>query len=882
MSDNLYLPVKIAGIEFKNPFFVASGPTTKSVQQLKRIEETGWAAASIKLTIAPSPYINRVPRYAIFKDRNALGFTAEKRLKYEEGLKLVKDAKEVLNELILFANITYAGDEGIRGWVDMAKRFEEAGADVIELNMCCPNMSYNVELSDCDREGCSVRTGASLGQQGEAVAGIVSEIKKTIGIPLFVKLTPEGGRIAHVAKALYEAGADAVGGTANRLGIPPVDLDNPGRAVYHLQDEISMTCYAGAWLKPLALRDTFEIRKVNGPQHRITAAGGIRNYRDALEMIMSGADLLGICSETLISGYGFVEGMVLKIKEYMKKYGYESLADMRDLIVPSIKSAPELTLYDGYARIKEPGLMAPCKAACPLSVPAQAYVRKVAERKFREAYDLIMEKSPLQSVCGWVCNHECEQQCTRAVTGTPIPIREIKKFVIEYAKKKGWQPQYKTFPGNGIKVAVIGSGPAGLSCAHNLNLAGYDVEVFEKAKYLGGMLRCGLPRFRMNHEVLDDEIHMLKSAGIVFKTGTALGEDITVESLKNERFCAVFIATGAQKGVDLGIKGEEAEGVYPALEYLKSFYNGEAGNSGKKVVVIGGGYTAVDAARTAVRSGAEEVYIAYRRTRDEIPASDEEITEAEEEGISVMYLVSPKEILKKDGKVAGITLINHVLGEKDQSNRRRSREVKHTEFTLPCTTVIAALGQKPERSGLEGLKQGGKGFVAIDPSTGATNIEGVFAGGDVTGVESIISAIAEGRKCAVSIDRMLSGDNAVLEYQYIQPSVPPENVLRKTAYFTDDEKIDLAVRDGKQRIRDFGPYTRILTEKEAVSEAERCLRCGCGEGCGICEEICCEFAIEKKDFDMWQIDENKCVACGMCFNRCPNDNIEMVSRNNKV
>ena len=426
MRKDLYLPVEIAGVKFKNPFYVSSGPTTKSVKQRKKIEETGWAAASIKLTIDPAPYINRVPRYAIFKDRNSLCFTAEKRLNFEQGLKLVEDAKKELSELILMANITYAGDKGTEGWVNMAKRFEEVGADIVELNMCCPNMSYNVELSSGNDNSCNVRTGASLGQQGDVVAEIVREIKKVISIPLFVKLTPEGGKIAQVAKFLYDAGADAVGGTSNRLGIPPVDLDNPGKAVYHLQDEISMSCHSGAWLKPLALRDAYEMRKVCGPDLRIMQAGGVQNYKDAVEMVMAGADLVGICSETLISGYGFIEDLISDMKDYMDEHGYKTLREMRDLIVPEVKSAPDLTLYEGYAKISKPQLAAPCKAACPHNVPAQAYVQKIAKGEFREAYDLIMGKNPLQSVCGWVCSHPCESECTRGEIGTPIKIRELK------------------------------------------------------------------------------------------------------------------------------------------------------------------------------------------------------------------------------------------------------------------------------------------------------------------------------------------------------------------------------------------------------------------------------------------------------------------------
>jgi len=879
LNKNLYLPVEVGGITFKNPFYVASGPTTKSVKQLRRIEETGWAAASIKLTIDPAPYINRVPRYAIFKDRNSLCFTAEKRLAFEEGLRLVEDAKKELTELLLMANITYAGDKGVEGWVNMAKKFEEVGADIIELNMCCPNMSYNVELSNCDDSSCSIKTGASLGQQGDVVSLIVSEIKKAINIPLFVKLTPEGGKIAKVAKQLYAAGADAVGGTANRLGIPPIDLDNPGKAVYHLQEEISMSCHSGAWLKPLALRDTYEIRKVNGPEPRITAAGGIRTARDAAEIIMCGADLVGICSETLISGYGFIEGLIADLMQYMKEHGYQSVREMRDIIVPQVKSAPELTLYEGYARIKEPKLAAPCKAACPHHVPAQAYVQKVAKGEIREAYDLITAKNPLQAVCGWVCNHPCETECTRGEIGNPIMIREIKRFVLEYGRERGWKPELSVHGDREEKVAVIGSGPAGSSWAYYLRRAGYGVTVFEKETAIGGMLRYGLPRFRMNHQVLDGEVEMLKSIGVKFETGVSFGKDIDFESLKEKGFDAVFLGIGAQKGQKLEAPGEDSEGVISAIDFLKGVYDGKIKQAGKRVVVIGGGFTAVDSARTAKRLGAEEVFIAYRRTRDEMQATREEIEEAESEGIQVMYLVSPKSIETDGAKIKGVRMVNQVLGEKDASGRRRPRQVSGAEFVLSCDLLITALGQKPDTDGIEGLSYERNGVVSIHPLTGETDKEGVFAGGDVTGVSNVISAVSAGKRAAASIDIYLSGKDAVLEYEPELSVVSKEMVLKRTGYLKDGEQLNLYTREGSERIKDFSVCTRTMTEEEAKAEASRCLNCGCGEGCGLCATICSEFAIGKVAQDTWKIDDESCVACGMCYNRCPNRNIEMVSRN---
>jgi NADPH-dependent glutamate synthase beta subunit-like oxidoreductase len=567
------------------------------------------------------------------------------------------------------------------------------------------------------------------------------------------------------------------------------------------------------------------------------------------------------------------------MKDYMDEHGYTSIMQMRDLIVPEVKSAIDLTLFEGYAEITKPDLAAPCKAACPHNVPAQAYVQKVAKGEFKDAYDLIMGKNPLQSVCGWVCSHPCETECTRGEIGTPIMIREIKRFVIEYGMKQGWKLDIKIKSTRNEKVAVIGSGPAGLSCAYNLAIAGYSVTVFEKEKYLGGMLRYGLPRFRMNHNILDHEIETLKSIGIKFLNSKALGKEISIDGLKADNYKAIFIGIGAQKGYELDIKGDKAKGVVSAIDFLKDVYDGKEPEVGKHAVVIGGGFTAVDAARTAKRLGAEDVYIAYRRTKDEMPASEQEIIEAEEEGVKVMYLVSPKAIQTDNNRVTGIKLVNQVLGDKDVSNRRRPEEVTPAEFILPCDIVIVATGQKADSSHMQEISINKKGMVVIDEMTGVTNIRGVYAGGDTTSVDTVIGAIAAGKKCACSIDKLLAENDSTLEYQLELPVVSKDDVLKRVGYFKDQDSIDLNTMNGKERLQNFSTYVRTMTEEEAVKEAKRCLNCGCGEGCGLCARICSEFAIHVESPDIWKIDEDECVACGMCYNRCPNGNIEMINKN---
>lgn len=878
VEADILLPVEIAGVRFRNPFYVSSGPTTKSVELLLKAEQWGWAAASIKLTFDPAPYINPEPRYGYFRDQSLLAFSAEKRLDVEEGLELVRQARRETKALILFANITYVGDKGLQGWADMARRFEDAGAHIIEVNTCCPNMSFNLEVSSQAAEE-GPRTGASLGQDVAAVAAIVEAVSKSVSVPVFVKTTSEGGNVGAVLKACFDAGAVAGGTNANLLGFPPLDIRDPELKLYHLQEEPSLSCLCGPWLKPWALRCVYETRKLAGPQPCITATGGISTYEDVVEFALAGADLFGMCTATLVKGFEFLPDLIKELKAYLAEMGYESLRDIRDKLVEKVASAADLTIPKGHMRIKNPHLVAPCKFACPNSVPAQGYVRMVAERDFETAFKLITWRNPLQSICGYICNHPCETECTRGLMDEPIMIRDIKRFVLEYARKQGWQPQIERGPERPEQVAVVGSGPAGIACAYDLARAGYKVSMFEAEKEPGGMLRYGVPRFRLPPPVLEEEIGALKSLGVEIRTEKALGKDFTLKSLQEEGYRAIFLGIGAPKSAPLEVPGEDAEGLVSAVDFLRQFHNGNIPKTGERVAVIGGGFTAVDAARTAVRLGAEEVFILYRRTRDQMPATPEEVEEAEEEGIKVMYLVSPKEVTTENGKVAAIRLINHVLGEPDASARRRPVEVEGTEFTMKADTIISAIGQQVALTDA-GLRITDRGTIEYVATTGATNVVGVFVGGDAAlGPSSVIEAVASARRAAVSIDRYIAGDHAYLEYDPELTQVDKEKVILRLEDLRRKKRPEVDKVPPVQRIKGFETYTRTLTEEEAVAEACRCLGCGCGIGCGICERVCQSFAFKPAALDRFVLDEDKCVACGMCYNLCPNQNIEVVCEN---
>jgi len=487
----------------------------------------------------------------------------------------------------------------------------------------------------------------------------------------------------------------------------------------------------------------------------------------------------------------------------------------------------------------------PCAIACPVHLEVREYVGLIAEGRYEESLAVIRKKLPFPSVCGRVCSHPCEEMCLRGrEVDDPVAIASLKRFVADYEETSG-----KPIPVPVIrekkeeKIAIIGAGPAGLTCANDLALMGYSVHVFEKLPVAGGMLAVGIPEYRLPKKVLNKEIDAIKALGVTIETGVAFGKDKTLEGLKEEGYKAVFFAVGAHGNQTLKIPGEDLKGVFPGVDFLRDLNLEKVEGLSGHVVVIGGGNVAIDAARSALRAGADSVEICYRRSLKEMPASPEEIEEAIEEGITFRYLVSPVEITG-NGKVTGIKMIKMRLSEPDESGRRRPVAVKESEFILRADAVIPAIGQTIDQPLLAslGAELTSKSSPVVNSLTLQTSLEGVFAGGDlVTGPAMAIDAMAAGKRAAVSIDRYIKGQDLSLGRELDETFFPVEDVREG---ITPEPRVAMPEMDVDKRIKGFDEVQLGYTEDMAIAEAKRCLSCRRCLGCGICADVCEADAID--------------------------------------
>ena len=507
---------------------------------------------------------------------------------------------------------------------------------------------------------------------------------------------------------------------------------------------------------------------------------------------------------------------------------------------------------------------APCKAACPAHVPVQGYLKLAAQGRYTEALELIKKENPFPAVCGRICNKRCETECTRASVDEAVAIDEVKRFIADHDMHEDTRfvPKMVNQIGRPYteKIAIIGAGPAGMSCAYYLANKGYPVTVFDRNPVPGGMLTLGIPSFRLEKDVLNAEIEILKDMGVEFKCGVEVGKDVTIEQLRGEGYMGFYLAIGAQKSQKLSVPGEELPGVWGGIDFLREVNLGNKPEIGTRCAVVGGGNVAMDVCRAAVRLGAEETYVIYRRSAEELPADPEEVKEAMAEGVKFRYLSAPTEILGEAGKVTGIKLEVMELGEADEKGRRKPVGTGKFE-TLPIDSVIAAVGQTVDWGGLDTgkLEKSAKGTALADALTYQTAEPDIFVGGDVyTGPKFAIDAIAAGKEAAISLHRYVHPGQTLTmgRDRRVYSALNKEHVLLEAAQFDHGKRQMPGYSEAKART--FADARVTFTEEQVRKETARCLGCGATKvdgymciGCGLCTTKCKFDAIHLKKVRDW-------------------------------
>ena len=545
-----------------------------------------------------------------------------------------------------------------------------------------------------------------------------------------------------------------------------------------------------------------------------------------------------------------------------------------------------------YIRPMYRDAVAPCNQACPAGVDVQGYLNLLRQDRLDDALDLLMRENPMPAVTGRVCHHPCEAGCNRRDFDAAVAVHAIERAVgDEILSRRHPQAPERT---RDERVAIVGAGPAGLSAAYHLTRLGYGVTVYDEAAEAGGMLRQGIPAYRLPREVLDRQIERYESMGIEIRTGVRLEGDRARREL--EPYNAVFLATGAHQGRPLGVPGEDGPGVVPGLEFLKAVNRGQRPDIGQRVAVIGGGNTAMDCARTALRLGSTPMVV-YRRTREEMPAIDQEIEEAMAEGIEFVFLAAPEQFHHVDGRLVGMHVTRMELGEPDESGRRRPVPLEDGGFGIEVDTVLTAIGEETELGVLPVELEKEWGAITVD-ALGETSAPAFFAGGDVAGEErTVADALGSGKRAAMGIDRHLRGLGGEAPEPDVEALRWAGGTVSMSRYRGDDpvrrtnptnEVVDIpelqlahfrhaarAEERTKNGPMSFGEVNLGLDLAEAVAEAKRCFNCAVCNDCEVCLIFCPDNAIRRKPDGGFEVDLDYCKGCGLCAEECPRGAIVM-------
>ncbi len=858
MADRL--EVNFAGVKLRNPIIAGCALPTWGGEACRKLGLAG-AAAVIPKTFGPPATFAKHPkcgRMRVLRQGNDRPFgnvnlelyttiPLEDWLDHELAIAASGGAK-IICSIVVGADVNRT--------VELIQKAEATGLiSMFELNASCPMPSEQV--------------GFKIGQDPQLCYNQTKAAKAATKLPVGVKMTPNISDMVPVAQAVKDAGGDFVTISNSVRSLAGVNIE-AGKLYLPAYGG-----YSGPGIKPILHRFVSEVaRAVDIP---ISAIGGVRTWEDVVEFIMLGATTVQSVTAVMWDGYECITNLVNGLNEFMERKGYNSIEEFRGIVLPQIMTIQEYAAFPSKQVTVDTGY-APCVIACPAGVNAQGYITNISEGKFEEAIEVHRRVTPFAGVLARICTHPCEVECERKKVDEPIAIRSLKRFMADYELKVGRKKATPIEKTKEDKVAIIGSGPAGLACAYDLISLGYPVTVFEAAPEAGGMLRYGIPEYRLPRKLLDNDISYVKELGVEIKTKSQVKD---LKAIFNKGYKAIFVGTGAGVSQKLGIAGEDAKGVIYAIDTLKKVNSGAKVNLGnQRVVVIGGGSVAIDAARTALRLGAKEAHLVCLETRDltskdRMPAQDWEIEEAEDEDIVIHACLGPKEILTEGGKVAGLATIT-CTSVLDKDGKFAPKFAKGKAPTIKADTIIVAIGQKPEESAFKELEKGPMQTIKVDSITLETNTKGVFAGGDVvSGPVDAITAIAAGKEAAISIDNYLSG----IDLKEERPAplkkvtdIPKEGVVTKARSAMPTLK--------PEERKGFAEVELGFNENEAIGEAKRCLLCGCSD-CLDCHKVCFYEVHSISRMGHTQQKPENCDGCGLCVEFCPRDVLALVEEEEK-